>query len=80
MLSRDTDVRRSVRQRNSWEKKMLTDEITREVWQAKDRLAREFNYDVDALVAELRSRQKQADRKIVDLAGEPAKQTAARPE
>jgi hypothetical protein len=51
----------------------MTDEIIQEVWQAKDRLAREFNYDMDALAADLRKRQKDSGRKVVNLAdhGQP---------
>jgi hypothetical protein len=45
----------------------MTDEIIREVWRAKDELAKEFNYDMDALAAELRKREKESGRKIVNL-------------
>ena len=34
----------------------MTDEIIREVWHAKELVAREFNYDIDALAVELRKR------------------------
>ena len=50
----------------------MADEIIREVWRSKDRLARKFNYDVRALAAELRRRQKQAGRRAVDYSGEAA--------
>ena len=58
----------------------MTDEIIREVWRAKDRLAKEFDYDVGALAAELRKRQKQAGRKVVNLAKDRTKQAAERSE
>jgi predicted TIM-barrel fold metal-dependent hydrolase len=45
----------------------MTDEIIREVWRAKDELAKQFNYDMDALAAELRKRQKESGRKTVNL-------------
>ena len=45
----------------------MTDEIMREVWRAKDELAKEFNYDLDALAAELRKREKESGRKVVNL-------------
>ena len=45
----------------------MTDEIMREVWRAKDELAKVFNYDLDALAAELRKREKESGRKVVNL-------------
>ena len=45
----------------------MTDEIIREVWRAKDELAKQFNYDLEALAAELRKRQKESGRKVVNL-------------
>jgi len=50
------------------ENKTMTDEIIQEVWQAKDRLAKQFNYDIDALAAELQRRQKESGREVVNLA------------
>ena len=32
----------------------MVDEIIQELWRSKERLARECNYDVEALAAELR--------------------------
>jgi hypothetical protein len=40
----------------------MTDEIIREAWWIKDEIAKEFHYDVDALVAELCKRQKESGR------------------
>ena len=58
----------------------MTDEILQEVWRAKDRLAREFNYNLEALAAELRKRQQQTGRKVVNLAKDRVKQTAESPQ
>jgi len=58
----------------------MTDEIIREVWRAKDELAKQFNYDMEALAAELRKRQKESGRKVVNLEKESADQTAAVPQ
>jgi hypothetical protein len=49
----------------------MTDEIIREVWRAKDELAKQFNYDMEALAAELRKRQKESGRKVVNLENAP---------
>ena len=46
----------------------MTDEIIEELWQVKDNLAKQFNYDIDALAAELRRRQKEPGRVIVNMA------------
>ena len=58
----------------------MTDEIIREVWRAKDELAKQFNYDIEALAAELQKRQKESGRKVVNLEKESADQTAAVPQ
>jgi len=58
----------------------MTDEIIRDVWRAKDELAKQFNYDMEALAAELRKRQKESGRKVVNLEKESADQTAAVPQ
>jgi predicted TIM-barrel fold metal-dependent hydrolase len=54
----------------------MTDEIIREVWRAKNELAKEFNYDMEALAAELRKRQKESGRKTVNLETESAEKIA----
>nr|VFK45968.1 MAG: hypothetical protein BECKTC1821D_GA0114238_10276 [Candidatus Kentron sp. TC] len=41
---------------NIGEPKTVTDEILRELWQIKDRIAKEHNYSLDALVSYLRSK------------------------
>jgi predicted TIM-barrel fold metal-dependent hydrolase len=73
-------VRRSAHRKSLWENEKMTDEIIQEVWRAKDRLAKEFHYDMDALAAELQRRQKQSGRKVVNLAKTMAGQTAKRPQ
>lgn len=55
----------------------MTDEIIQEVWSVKDFFAKAFNYDVEALAAEMRRRQEKSDRKIVDLSKESAQQARA---
>lgn len=80
MLLPDTAVRRFAPRKSLWGNKRMTDEIIQEVWRAKDRLAKEFNYDLDALAAELQKRQKQTARKVVNLAKDRVKQTAESPQ
>jgi hypothetical protein len=57
----------------------MSDEIIQEVWEAKNRLARKFKYDMDALAADLQRRQEQAGREVVNLARDRAKHTAESP-
>ncbi len=45
----------------------MADEIIKELWQIKDRIACEHGYDIDALVAYLRSRKHIGTHQIVDL-------------
>ena len=58
----------------------MTDEIIREVWRAKDELAKQFNYDIDALAVELQKRQKESGRKVINLENKSADQTTAVPQ
>jgi hypothetical protein len=58
----------------------MADEIIREVWRAKDRLAQEFNHDIAALAAELRKQQNRSGRRVVNLAKPTATQGADRPQ
>jgi hypothetical protein len=53
---------------------MMNDEIIQELWQAKDRLARQFNYDMDALATEVQKRQRESGRRVVNLTRESAPQ------
>jgi hypothetical protein len=50
----------------------MTDEIIQELWQVKDNLAKQFNYDLDALAAELQRRQKEPGKEVVNLAKQAA--------
>lgn len=57
----------------------MPDEIIEELWKIKDGLAREGGYDVDALIARLRTGRRDGKRQVVDLgairrAAEPAAQ------
>jgi hypothetical protein len=58
----------------------MTDEIIQEVWRSKDRLAKQFNYDVSELAAELRKRQQQSGRTVVNLTKESAGQVVKHPQ
>ncbi len=50
----------------------MTDEIIREVRRAKDEIAKRFNYDLEALAVELRKKQKESGRQVVNLEREAA--------
>ncbi len=58
MLLPDIGVRRSAPRQSLWGNTRMTDEIIQEVWRAKDRLPKAFDYDLDALAAELQKRLK----------------------
>lgn len=45
----------------------MSDEIIREVWQIKDDIGLEVNYNLHSLGNFLRQRQKSGNKKIVDL-------------
>ena len=45
----------------------MVDEIIKELWRTKDGIAKEFHYDVKALVAHLRTKQHEGDQEVVDL-------------
>jgi hypothetical protein len=45
---------------------MMKDEIIQELWQIKDELAREADYDVHTLCRELREKQTSSPAQIVD--------------
>ena len=45
----------------------MPDELIEELWRIKDGMAREHGYDVDALVAHLRARERAESRRVVDL-------------
>ena len=45
----------------------MPDEIIQELWQIKDSMAQEYEYDIDMLVAHLKTRQYTPGQRIVDL-------------
>jgi len=49
----------------------MKDEIIAELWQIKDEMAREANYDVHALCRELRERQMRSPAHVVDRSASP---------
>jgi hypothetical protein len=57
----------------------VADEIIEELWKIKDGIAREYAYNVDALVAHIKAKSLSAGQKVVDLrALKPAGQTRKR--
>ena len=50
----------------------MADEIIRELWRIKDEIAREYDYDLDALVAHLRDESRKSGRSPVDLSSSRA--------
>ena len=55
----------------------MSDEIIRELWRVKDELAKAFNYDVGALAAEIRRRDKESGEEVVDLSQGKDSQSAS---
>ncbi|MCK5679220.1 hypothetical protein KAI46_00230 [bacterium] len=45
----------------------MSDEIIREIWQIKDAIGKEVNYNINSLGALLRKRQRTGSKQIVDL-------------
>jgi len=45
----------------------MTDEIIREVWNAKDKISAESNYDVKRLLQTLRSKESDSGSRVVDV-------------
>ena len=45
----------------------MPDEIIEELWQIKDNIAREHGYDIEALVAHLRTKKRSEGQQVVDL-------------
>ena len=45
----------------------MSDQIIEELWQIKDNIAREHDYDIESLVAHLQTKQRSADQQVVDL-------------
>lgn len=57
----------------------MSDEIIQEVWRTKDKIAKQFNYDISALAAELQRQQQHSGRKVVNLAKEASGQPIKHP-
>ena len=53
----------------------MSDEIITELWQIKDAIAREHNYDIEALVAYLQAKPRPDGQKVVDLSARKAAET-----
>ena len=53
----------------------MPDEIITELWQIKDAIAREHNYDIDALVAYLKAKPRPEGQQVVDLSARKAAET-----
>ncbi len=45
----------------------MADEIIEELWRIKDGIAREYGYDMDALVAHLKAQGPSPGQRVVDL-------------
>lgn len=45
----------------------MKDEILEELWAIKDGIAQDANYDVSALMSQLKTAQSQSSRKVVNL-------------
>lgn len=44
----------------------MSDEIIKELWQIKDSIAREHGYDIETLVAHLRTKKRPEGQQVVD--------------
>ena len=45
----------------------MPDEIIKELWEIKDRIAEEFDYDLDAFVDYLQTKEREKNQQVVDL-------------
>ena len=50
---------------------MWTDEIVEEIHRIRDEYAKSFNYDLDAIFADLRKKQAESGREVVNLSRKP---------
>ena len=48
---------------------MYKDEIIAEIWRNRDAYARKHNFDLDAIIADLRKREKSHPERLVDRSG-----------
>jgi hypothetical protein len=51
---------------------MWTDEIVEEIHQIREQYAKSFNNDLDAIFADLRKKQAESGREIVNLSRKPS--------
>lgn len=54
---------------------MWTDEIVEEIHQIREEYAKSFNYDLDAIFADLRKKQAESGREVVNLSRKPGLKT-----
>lgn len=50
---------------------MWTDKIVEEIYQIREEYAKSFNYDLDAIFADLRKKQAESGREVVNLSRKP---------
>jgi hypothetical protein len=50
---------------------MWSDEIVEEIHRIRDEYAKSFNYDLDAIFADLRKKESESGRQIVNLSRKP---------
>ena len=50
---------------------MWTDEIVEEIHQIREEYAKSFNYDLDAIFADLRQKEAESGREVVNLSRKP---------
>lgn len=58
---------------------MASDSIIAEVRQAREELAKRFNYDLRAMIQDARDRQAASGRKVVSFPPRPVRKTISRP-
>ncbi|MBE9106554.1 hypothetical protein IQ229_16950 [Nostoc cf. edaphicum LEGE 07299] len=51
---------------------MWTDEIVEEIHQIREEYAKSFNYDLDAIFADLRKKEAESGREVVNLSQKPS--------
>ena len=54
---------------------MWTDEIVEEIHQIRETYAKSFNYDLDAIFADLRQKEAESVREVVNLSRKPGLQS-----
>lgn len=57
----------------------MFDEIIHELWRTKDKIDRQFQYNIDTLAVELKKQQDQSNRKVVNLVHDHIQQTTKQP-